>query len=79
MRALKPGVAGVIVGARNTNHLRNLQKLSDFTLESEDFQKVVTLCEKGKGPLGPIYDLERDKDGKHGRIMRYNLNEQRGQ
>ncbi|MFT5196315.1 MAG: hypothetical protein ACI85U_003347, partial [Candidatus Promineifilaceae bacterium] len=26
------------------------------------------------GPHGPVYALERDKDGTHGRIMKYNLN-----
>ena len=30
-----------------------------------------------QGPPGDCYDLERDKDGRHGRIMRYNLNEGR--
>ena len=27
-----------------------------------------------KGPRGDTYALERDKDGPHGRIMKYNLN-----
>lgn len=27
-----------------------------------------------QGPLGPVYELERDREGRHGRIMRHNLN-----
>jgi hypothetical protein len=27
-----------------------------------------------KGPGGDCYTLERDRDGPHGRIMKYNLN-----
>jgi hypothetical protein len=26
------------------------------------------------GPLGDTYTLERDKEGRHGSIMKYNLN-----
>jgi hypothetical protein len=27
-----------------------------------------------KGPAGDVYELERDREGRHGRIMKYNLN-----
>ena len=26
------------------------------------------------GPKGPVYGLEGDRTGRHGRIMKYNLN-----
>lgn len=71
----KPMVAGVIIGARNSKHLAGLQKLAQFQLGTEDLEIIRNLIAKSKGPKGPVYDLERDKEGKHGRIMRYNLNE----
>ncbi len=70
----KPMVAGIIVGARNRSHLGSLQKLNDFTLDAEDLHKIKAIVSKSEGPNGPFYALERDKTGKHGSIMKYNLN-----
>ncbi|MFD0799420.1 aldo/keto reductase [Maribacter chungangensis] len=71
----KPMVGAVIVGARNRNHLNSLQTLDTFQLNLEDLNKIDAIVAESKGPKGPFYDLERDKTGKHGAIMRYNLNE----
>ena len=71
----KPMVGGVIVGARNRNHLGKLQKLDSFTLNQNDLVKIESVVSRSKGPNGPFYELERDKTGKHGSIMKYNLNE----
>jgi aryl-alcohol dehydrogenase-like predicted oxidoreductase len=70
----KPMVGGVIVGARNRQHLESLQKLAKFHLDTEDLNKIGRVVSQSKGPNGPFYDLERDKTGKHGAIMKYNLN-----
>jgi aryl-alcohol dehydrogenase-like predicted oxidoreductase len=70
----KPHVAGVIIGARNTDHLENIRKLSFFQLDDEDFVEIKTVVSQARGPRGPVYDLERDRSGKHGKIMKYNLN-----
>jgi aryl-alcohol dehydrogenase-like predicted oxidoreductase len=71
----KPMVGAVIIGARNRNHLENLQKIAQFQLDAEDMGAIRSIVDRSEGPKGPVYDLERDKEGKHGRIMRYNLNE----
>jgi aryl-alcohol dehydrogenase-like predicted oxidoreductase len=71
----KPMVAGIIVGARNSKHLRRLQALDTFQLDEEDLAIIEQITSQGQGPNGPFYDLERDKTGKHGAIMKYNLNE----
>ena len=68
-------VGGIIVGARNRNHLESLQKLNGFTLNANDLNKIEAIIAKSNGPKGPFYELERDKTGKHGSIMKYNLNE----
>lgn len=71
----KPMVGGIIVGARNRNHLEALQKLNGFTLDAKDLNKIKAVVAQSQGPNGPFYELERDKTGKHGSIMKYNLNE----
>ena len=70
----KPHVAGVIVGARNARHLRRLVKLYSFSLDAEDLKVISHVINLSKGPTGEVYELERDRKGKHGKIMKYNLN-----
>ena len=70
----KPGVAAVIIGARNRRHLQKLLQTGSFHLDTEDLEQIQQIVDKAKGPAGPVYDLERDKTGPHGRIMKYNLN-----
>lgn len=70
-----PSVAGVIIGARNQRHLHKLKKLASFSLDEADLKAIRQLISQAKGPFGPVFGLERDKRGKHGRIMKYNLNE----
>ena len=70
----RPYVAGVIIGARNQYHLPKLKKLNSFSLDPSDLDAIQERIDQARGPSGPVYDLERDKTGKHGRIMKYNLN-----
>jgi aryl-alcohol dehydrogenase-like predicted oxidoreductase len=72
----KPNVGGVIIGARNRKHLAKLKQLSSFQLNADDLKRIKELVNRSRGPLGPVYELERDKEGKHGRIMKYNLNDE---
>lgn len=69
-------VAAVIIGARNRRHLAKLQQLFTFELSESDLAAIEAMVQGSTGPKGPVYDLERDKDGKHGRIMKYNLNDE---
>ncbi|NNF36538.1 MAG: aldo/keto reductase [Saprospiraceae bacterium] len=71
----KQNVAGIIVGARNTRHIDKLLKVSSIKLDHDDRKELQKLKQDSKGPSGPFYALERIKDGPHGRIMKYNLNE----
>lgn len=72
----KPHVAGVIIGARDTNHLENIKNLRYLTLDDEDIQDIHRTIGQSIGPSGPVYGLERERSGKHGEIMKYNLNKQ---
>jgi aryl-alcohol dehydrogenase-like predicted oxidoreductase len=67
-------VAGAIVGARNSKHMEKIKKLKTFELDRHDLNDINGVISKSKGPKGNVYELERQKDGKHAKIMRYNQN-----
>lgn len=67
----RPDVAAAIVGATSTRHLAENVAVFDFALDEEDHAAVDAVTARRKGPVGDCYDLERDKEGRHGRIMHY--------
>ncbi len=67
-------IAAAIVGARYSDRLpRTLQAL-ELELTAEDRSDIEAVRNRAKGPRGPVYGLEREITGRHGRIMKYNLN-----
>jgi aryl-alcohol dehydrogenase-like predicted oxidoreductase len=70
----RPEVAAAIVGATNTAHLPQHRTLGGLMLSSEDARDINAICAQRRGPSGEVYALERDRDGPHGRIMKYTLN-----
>jgi aryl-alcohol dehydrogenase-like predicted oxidoreductase len=68
----RPGVAAVIVGARNRSHLAGNLAVSALRLTAQDHADIAAI--KGQVPEGDVYTLERDRFGRHGSIMKYNLN-----
>ena len=76
MRAIldKPAVATVIIGAVNRNHLADHLGLARVNLDADDSFAIGAVTARREGPDGDTYELERDKTGRHGRIMKYNLN-----
>jgi aryl-alcohol dehydrogenase-like predicted oxidoreductase len=69
----KPYVAGVIIGVRHAGHLEKIRKIVDFKLDSDDMDSIMQIIDQSTGPVGSVYELERDKTGRHGRIIKYNL------
>lgn len=69
-----PGVAAVIVGARNRAHLADNLRIGAFDLSAEDHAAIRAVTGRRTGPAGDTFTLERDRDGRHGAIMRYNEN-----
>lgn len=67
-------VAGVIIGARNANHLQDNLRTFGFEFDQEDKDLLEEITGKYRGLEGDIYTLERDKEGRHGKIMKYNFN-----
>jgi len=71
----QPQVAAVIIGARNADHLSNYQAIFGLELDEEDYSVIAALRSELAVPPRDVFDLERDKDGPHGRIMKYDLND----
>jgi aryl-alcohol dehydrogenase-like predicted oxidoreductase len=70
----RPHVAGVIIGARYAEHLNDNISVFRFALDAADRAAIEAVLLRRTGPSGDAYTLERDKEGRHGRIMKYNLN-----
>ena len=68
----QPHVAAAIVGARNASHLPATLAALNVQFDSRDLATLNGLS--GRGVPGDVYEVERDREGRHGRIMRYNLN-----
>ena len=68
-------VAATIIGAKTGDHLVENIRVFDLHLEDTDIVEIENVLKKRKGPLADVFDIERIKDGPHGLIMKYNLNQ----
>jgi len=75
----KSQVGAAIIGARNRNHLSSLNQVANFELTATEIKELDNLHSNSEFQQSPVYFLERQKTGKHGSIMRYNLNAQRSE
>ena len=71
---LSTGVSAVIVGARNRAHLASNLRIASLRLSAEDHAAIDAVLARSHQLEGDIYALERDATGRHGSIMKYNLN-----
>ncbi|MEE4279179.1 MAG: aldo/keto reductase [Halieaceae bacterium] len=70
----QPRVAAVIIGARNAEHVERYAELFRIRLSEEDRVAIDGVRSRMNVPAHDVFDLERDREGRHGRIMKYNLN-----
>lgn len=70
----QPLVAAVIVGARNQDHALANARIMEIALTDDDLAAIQAVIDRSSGPEGDVYTLERDRTGRHGSIMHYNLN-----
>jgi aryl-alcohol dehydrogenase-like predicted oxidoreductase len=70
----RPAVAAVIVGARNRAHIADNVAIGNLQLTDADRAEIGRVLAKRRGPAGDTFQLERDRQGRHGSIMKYNLN-----
>jgi len=67
-------VAAVIVGARNQAHALANAAIMDVQLSPDDKAVIGAVIAQSPGLEGDVYTLERNRHGRHGSIMHYNLN-----
>ena len=70
----QPQVAAAIVGARYARHLPKTVEVFSFALDDADRALIAAIHAQSAGPNGPVFGLEADRGGRHGRIMKYELN-----
>jgi aryl-alcohol dehydrogenase-like predicted oxidoreductase len=70
----RPAVAGVIVGARDARHLAATLQADRLRLDAADRAAIDAVLAERQGPAGDTFALERDRTGRHGLIMKYELN-----
>ena len=70
----KPQVAVALVGAKNATHLDETLDIFRLKLDAEDTAKLDALAHSVPGPEGDCYDIERDKESVHAKIMQMNQN-----
>ncbi|OYQ27815.1 aldo/keto reductase [Sandarakinorhabdus cyanobacteriorum] len=68
----QPQVAAIIIGARDASHLADTLAIATVRLSPADHARIAAALPAG--PQGDVYALERDRTGRHGRIMKYGLN-----
>lgn len=67
-------VTAAIVGARYADWLPRTLRAFEIELTDQDHREIEAVRDRSTGPQGAVYGLERDITGRHGRIMKYNLN-----
>ncbi len=67
-------VAAAIVGATGVAHLSAHERAATLRFDEADRAAIAAITRRRRGPDGDVYELERDRDGPHGRIMKYALN-----
>ena len=68
----RPQVESVLVGASRPERMAEAARAARLELADHHRMSIRKLATEG--PSGPVFGLERDKHGRHGRIMKYNLN-----
>jgi len=69
----RPQVAAVIVGALNATHLPAHRQIETLHLDEGDLAAIAAVTDYRRGPREDVYILERDRTGRHGQIMKYEL------
>ena len=69
----QPGVHAVIVGARHAGHLAATVAALSLVFTPDERSEIDACLAEMAVPPGDVYEIERDRTGRHGRIMRYDL------
>lgn len=70
----QPHVGAVVSGGTRVGQMARNVAAFGFDLSEEDREALRVHLDRAPGPRGDVFELERDRDGPHGRIMKYDLN-----
>jgi len=69
----QPAVAAIILGTGSKSRAQNNVGIGALTIDDEDRQKISDQLASQPIPDGDMYDLERDPQGPHAKIIKTNL------
>lgn len=69
----RPAVAAIILGIGSRSRAQQNVPLGNLQLDDEDRQSIAAHLETQAIPPGDMYDLERDTDGPHTKLIKVNL------
>lgn len=72
-------VAAVILGVGSQSRARENLALAGLHLDEQDRQAITNLLQNQAIPPGDMYELERDPDGPHTKIIKMNLHDEEDQ
>ena len=70
----QPHVAAVVAGATRLGQMARNVEAFGFEMTAADHERIRRHVESAPGPAGDVFELERDREGPHGRVMKYDLN-----
>jgi len=70
----QPGLTAIMAGTTSSARLGEWLRVFDLRLDAADHAAIAAVLARRRGPLGDCFTIERDRTGRHGRIMRYNQN-----
>lgn len=71
----QPGVAAAIVGFSTVERMKEVARALEIRLDAAEHAGIRRHTDEARGPGGDVFALEGDRDGPHGRIMKYDLND----
>ena len=73
----REAVASVMIGTRGDTYIDDTLQIFGFRLDTEDKRRISSIVDRATGPFGQPFELEREPDGPHAKIMWTDLNRQR--
>ncbi len=74
---LERETAAIMIGTRSDAHLDSTRQIFGFQLDQEDTDRIGSILDRASGPSGQPFELEREPDGPHAKIMWTDLNSRR--
>ena len=71
----QPAVAAVILGTGSQSRAKQNAAIGNLQLDEDDRLQIARVLDSNNIPPGDMYDLERDFDGPHTRIIKMNLHD----